>query len=231
MAKLLAQGVRVIDRELSRANTGRTRDLLKQAGDERGAAAIGQQFGAEVIVVGEAVSKPAAQRIAESNLRSYQAVVTLKAIRTDNAAILATASESAGAVALDDVTGGSKALKAAAAASYDLLIPALLAAWAREPSAGGAAGAAPATRIVLTVGGVDQLWKLKAIREQLRGMEPTLTGVTQRQYTAGVAEFEVNSSLPAEELVEALVQKPPEGLRFQALDVGAGRIGLRAAAP
>ena len=33
---------------------------------------------------GEAVAKPSARRIAESNLRTYQAVVTLRAIRTDN---------------------------------------------------------------------------------------------------------------------------------------------------
>jgi hypothetical protein len=231
-ARLLARKIRVIDSELSRAAAGRTKELLRTAGDERGAAALGQQFGAEVVIVGEAVSKPSAQRIAESNLRSYQAVVTLKAVRTDNAAAIATASESAGVVALDDVSGGSKALKAAAAASFDALLPAMIEAWARDPASGavGAAGS-PVARLSLTVGGVDQLWKLKAVREQLRGLEPSVTGVTQRSYTSGVAEFEADSNLPAEELAEILVQKPPEGLRFQVLEIGAGRISLRAAPP
>ena len=53
-----------------RSTLARGQQLLQMAGDDRGAAALGLQFGAEVVLVGEAVSKPAATRIADSNLRA-----------------------------------------------------------------------------------------------------------------------------------------------------------------
>ena len=65
------------------------------------------------------------------------------------------------------------------------------------------------------------------IRDRLRGRTEDLRNVAQRSYTAGVAEFSMESALPPEELSEALVLNPPEGLRLQVLEVGGGRIQAR----
>lgn len=229
VAMLLEQNARVVDQDMVRANLGKTQDVLKRAGDNRGAAALGQQYGADIIILGEAVAKPSARRIAESNLRTYQAVVTLRAVRTDNSATIASASEDASVIGLDDVAGSSKALKAAGRKCYALLFPKMLGVWAREPA--GSAGSAGTIRVALTVGGVDQAWKLKAIRDKLRNTPRLIANVTQRAYTSGVAEFELDSLSPAEEAAEALVLNPPAGLKFQLLDVGPGKISLRAALP
>ena len=229
VALLLEQNARVVDQDMVRANLGKTQDVLKRAGDNRGAAALGQQFGADIIVIGEAVAKPSARRIAESNLRTYQAVVTLRAVRTDNSATIASASEDASVIGLDDVAGSSKALKAAGRNCYAVLLPKMLDVWAKEPA--GSAGAQGTIRVALTVGGVDQAWKLKAIREKLRSTPRMINNVTQRTYTAGLAEFELDLLSPAEEVAEALVLSPPAGLKFQLLDVGPGKISLRAATP
>jgi hypothetical protein len=66
---------------------------------------------------------------------------------------------------------------------------------------------------------VDALWKLKAIREGLRGMKDSIRNVTQRSYTAGLANFSLESMLPSEELIEEIVLNPPQDIRFQALEV------------
>jgi hypothetical protein len=228
VSKLIERNVPVVDQEMVRANLGKGQQLLKGAGDNRGAAALGTQFGADIVIAGEAVAKPSARRIAESNLRAYQAVVTLRAVRTDNSATIASSSEDASIIGLDDVSGSSKALKAAGQKCLDALLPRMLNTWAREPA--GSAGDQGTVRLTLTIGGVDQAWKLKAIRDELRGMTTLIRDVTQRSFTTGLAEFDLDSLKPAEELAEALVLKPPQGLKFQLLDVGAGKINLRAAA-
>ena len=214
----------VVDQDMVRADQARRKQLLKMAGDDRGAATVGLQFGADVTVVGEAVVKPSARRIAESNLRNYQAVVTIRSIRTDNAAVLASASETVSIIALDDVAGSSKALKKAAAKTMEELLPKTVRAWQQS----GGQSAKFEHRITLTVGGTDQLWKVKALRDRLRDDTRTLNNVLQRSYTAGVVVFEMDSAIPAEELAEELVIHAPEGLKMQVLSIEAGNIDMKA---
>lgn len=108
---LAEKGIETVDQDMVAANLQRMRQALKQAGDGRGASALGREFGADVVLIGEAVVKPSAKRVADSNLRSYQAAVTLRAVRTDNAANLAAVSEDAAVVALEDVSGSARALR------------------------------------------------------------------------------------------------------------------------
>jgi hypothetical protein len=221
--------IETVDQDMVRANLQRVQQAMKGAGDDRGAAALGREFGADVIVVGDAVAKPAARRIGESNLRAYQAAVTLRAVRTDNSVNLASASEDVSVVALDDVSGGAKSLKAAGQKALDVLIPAMIEKWEKSaPPAAAGAAAAGGGNLDITVGGVDQVWKLKAIRESLRARKEAVDGVTQRSYAQGLAIFRVASRLPAEELAEALVMKPPEGLKMQVIEVTPAALNLRA---
>lgn len=228
-AMLIECNVRVVDEEMAGATLAKGQKLLKDAGDNRGAAALGQQFGADLVVIGEAVAKPSARRIADTELRSYQAAVTLRAIRTDTAATIASASEDATVVGLEDVAGSAKALKAAGRKTLEALIPAMLSNWAREPA--GAAAAGGLVQMTITVGGVDQMWKLKAVRDRLRGMPAEIANVTQRSYVSGAVEFDASALKPAEEVAESLVLQPPEGLKFQVIEIAAGRIVLRATTP
>lgn len=225
---LLQRGVEVVDQEMVRANVGKSQQLMKGVGDNYGATALGLQFGADVVVVGEAVAKPSARRIADSNLRTYQAVVTLRAVRADNSRTIASTSKDHSAFAVDDVAGSSQVLKAAGQKAFDDLIPAMLKSWsAGSPSAGASDGL---NHVVLTIGGVDQAWKVQKIREHLKAMTGKARNVSQRSYTSGVMILELDSSIPAEELSEALVLEPPDKLRFQVLEVIPGAISLRAVA-
>jgi hypothetical protein len=225
--RLSERGIPTVDPDMVRANLARGRQILEMAGDNRGAAALGAQFGADVVLIGEAVAKPSARRIADTNLRSYQAVVTLRAVRTDNATSIAAASEDSTQVGIEDVSGSAKALRAAAEAALNRIVPEILATWTPPD----VAAASFAHAIELTVGGMDQIWKVRAVRDALRARSRDIRNVVQRSYTSGAAIFTVESNRPAEELAEELVLTPPEGLKFQVLDVAAGRIQLRAVEP
>jgi hypothetical protein len=226
--KCQALGISVVDADMNRSTIARGQQLFKMAGDNRAAAALGLEFGAEVVVIGEAVAKPAASRIAESNLRTYQAVVTLRAVRTDNAQTLAAASRDAATVALEDVGGSAKSLRAAAELTLSELIPEMGRKWTAPQTT--AVDPFP-HQVELSAGGLDALWKLKALRDNLRARNKELDRVVQRSYAAGMAEFSSRSALPAEELAEALVISPPAGLKIQILDIAAGKIQLRVATP
>ena len=223
--KLLGEKeVETVDQDMVQANLERVQKALKGAGDNRGAAALGREFGADVVLLGEAVVKPSARRIAESNLRAYQAAVTLRAVRTDNAVNLASASEDASVVALEDVAGSAKALKAAGKKALDANIPAMLAKW--EKTAGETA-AKTKVNLDVTVGGVDQIWKLKATREKFKAMGKEIASVAQQSYAQGVAVFRIVSLLPSEELAEAVVMDPPPELKIQVVEIKPGALSLR----
>ena len=223
--KLLGEKeVETVDQDMVQANLERVQKALKGAGDNRGAAALGREFGADVVLLGEAVVKPSARRIAESNLRAYQAAVTLRAVRTDNAVNLASASEDASVVALEDVAGSAKALKAAGKKALDAIIPAMLAKWEKT---GGETAAKTKVNLDVTVGGVDQIWKLKATREKFKAMGKEIASVAQQSYAQGVAVFRIVSLLPSEELAEAVVMDPPPELKIQVVEIKPGALSLR----
>ena len=222
--KLAEKGVETVDQSMVQANLERIQKALRGAGDSRASAMMGREFGADVMLIGEAVSKPNAAKIGDSNLRSYIASVMFRAVRVDNSVNVASSSESATAIAMDDITGSSKALRAAGEKALDAVIPALIARWDSSGAASAAVNAKVAMEI--TVGGMDQIWKLRETRVRLKGMK-AVSDVVQKSYAQGVAIFRVESSIPSEELAEELVLNPPEGLKVQVVEIKPAVLSLR----
>ena len=223
--KLAEKGIATVDQNMVQNNLERIQKAFRGAGDNRAAAAMGREFGADVILLGEAVAKPNAAKIGETNLRSYMATVSFRAVRIDNSVNIATASDSATVVAMDDLSGSSRALKAAGAKALDTIATEIVAKW-KDPS-DVSAKKGQKTTVELTVGGMDQIWKLKATRMCLKGNKKNIASVVQKSYAQGVAIFRVESLLPAEELAEELVMHPPEELKFQVVEIHQAAINLR----
>ena len=113
-AYLMANGMEVVDAELIKTNVDRDKALQVMNASPRSAAAMGLQFGADVVLVGKAISKGSADQIKDTSFRSYQASVSLKAIRTDTAEILAMENREAAKIHVDDMAGGTLAIREAA---------------------------------------------------------------------------------------------------------------------
>ena len=214
--------VETVDQSMVRSNLERIQRAFKGSGDNRAASVMGREFGADVMLIGEAVSKPNAAKIADSNLRSYMASVSLRAVRVDNSVNIASASETATAIAIDDVTGSSKALKAAGEKALKAIIPSLMTKWDANNG-----GAGRRVSIEIMVGGMDQIWKLKETRERLKGLKKEIASVVQKSYAQGIAVFRVDSFIPAEELAEALVINPPTDLKVQVVEIKPQAIDIR----
>ena len=224
--KMLSEkGVETVDQSMVQANLERIQKALRGAGDSRAAAVMGREFGADVMLIGEAVAKPNAAKIGDSNLRSYMASASFRAVRVDNSVNIASASETATVVAMDDITGSSKALKAAGEKALKTVVPELVKKW-ENPTAAGTAYE-KRREIEITVGGMDQIWKLKETRVRLKNMKKEVESVTQKSYAQGVAIFRVKSFLPAEELAEALVLNPPSDLKVQVVEIHETTLSLR----
>lgn len=127
--RLMQDRIPMIDQAVVRANVQKLQTLMSASGDEQGAAALGAQLGADIVVRGSADVRALAQHIADSNLQSYQAQVNLQAAATDNGAVLASTDAAATALALDAAAGGAKAVQSAAARALDSLLATLLPVW------------------------------------------------------------------------------------------------------
>lgn len=129
---LLQNKMPVVDRGVVQANLKKIQSILAASGDEQGASAVGMQYGADVIVRGEARAKQAAANVGGSNLKSYQGTVSLRAIHSDDGQVLATVSDTATVLALDDDAGSPKVIRVAAAKALQRLIRDTKSAWVQK---------------------------------------------------------------------------------------------------
>ncbi len=223
--QLMAKGIHVIGKDMVKAKNQKDIELLKMHRDQQGAAAIGLQFGADIVISGDAVSKPSNARIGDTKLRTYQATVSLVAIHTDSARAIASASVTETVVDIEDMSGGAKALRASGEKVLGDLIPAIMDRWWKESTDKG-----KTRSIEITVGGVSQMWMVRAIREKMKKDIDGIDHVTQRDYISGMVTFSIDGSTSSQMIAEELVLNPPEGIQFQILSVHQHQIAIKASA-
>ena len=162
------------------------------------AISLGNQYDAEVVIVGKALTKRVG-RVMNTSMKSCQANITARAIRTDNGAIIASTTAHGAAVHIDDVTGGTEALKKAGVELATKIMDQIIDTWSRE--VGGT------TLVEMTINGISSykdFVKLKnVLQQQIRGVK----GVYQRSIGAGVAKVEIDIKGDAQSLADELATK------------------------
>jgi hypothetical protein len=216
---LLDRGFDIVDAEMVRTSIDRDKILQGMTSGPQAAASLGLQFGAEVIIVGKAVAKGSAEQIEDSTLRSYQAQVSLRAVRTDTAGVLGFESGSGARVHVDDAVGGSKAIRAATEPLIAALLPKILAAWSGP-------GASPSRKIKLVIGNVSQIWQVSAIKDLLRKNIRHVDEVVQRNFVSGTAVFEVTYRSDSQALAEALTMAKSSYFRLKVVGVSPGKLDM-----
>lgn len=200
--KFLEKGFTFVDRDVVSQKLQKDAALAAVDGDIKAAQSIARESGAEVLIVGKAISKAASGGPAvlkQSGMVSCQATLNLRAVRADDGSIIATTSKQAAAVHVDNVTGGTQALIKASDLAAEELTKKILSAWQKDVYSG--------TTIqmrVMDVPSFNDLVKFKnMVKTNVRGVQE----VYQRDYSANTATLDIDVRGDARQVAEELTLK------------------------
>lgn len=162
---LVSYGYRVVDQKQIAAIRYSEKGKKMAAGDVSAAVEIGEQFGADIIITGEAFSQLQTTNIQNSGLVSCGARLEFRVIKVDNAEIVAAGSASMAAVGMSEAVAAKEALRK----SGELI------------SKGGKD--VYGTKIESLVADIAKAMLQKS------SFQITITGLTHDQYTKFVAEM------------------------------------------
>ena len=193
MDKFAEKGFALIDhqaaaREIKVSKAYRTPNLSTGQ-----AKTLANQAHAEVVLVGKALAKYYGE--VGGGMKSAQADLSVRAVRTDTGQVLATVTTHAAAVHISDTSAGIEALRKAANQAAEEMLTKILAVYSKEVG-----GTRP---VSITITGLNkaQFVKFKdVLKNQVRGIR----NLSERSFTGTTAEIEVDSKSSAQILSDEL---------------------------
>jgi hypothetical protein len=221
-AKLMAAGFQVVDAQTVRRNIPRDKALQLLQGDERAAALAGLQFGAQVVITGQAISKNVGGKLFGTNMQSLQATVQARAVWSDDGRVIATRVAESSKAHLDEVQGGVLAIREASGEVADALTAALLADTSKRLSGGGV------QQITLLISGLVSYRHLAFIQDFLERGVQGVKAVQMRQFAQGSAELTVDYAGMSNQIAAQLANQKFTGFRLEPTSVTPNRLDVRA---
>ena len=217
MEKLNEENFKVIDHG-AKSGTIKVHKAYRVASlDDNVAVSLGNQFDAEVVIVGKALAKYIGN-VAGSSMKSCQANISARGVRTDNGSVIASGTAHGAAVHIDQVSAGSEALKKASSDLISQLMEQMVSVWGKETEG--------TTLVQMTINGISgyrDFLKLKNVmKKQVRGVED----IHQRSMTAGVAKLDIEVKGDGQSLADGLAMKNFENFSINITDVSPNYIEL-----
>ncbi len=195
MMDLFAQkGFEMIDHQIAAKEMKVTQAYNVQDLSVQQAKVIGGQVDAEVVIIGKGLAKLYGN--VGGGLKSVQADMSLRAVRTDTGQVLATATTHAAAVHISEITAGNDALKKAATEASNQLMEKILAQYSKE--SGG-------TRSVnITISGLANKAQFVKFKDVLQGQVRGIKDLHERGFANGVAKISVDAKGSAQSISDEL---------------------------
>lgn len=214
--RLLEKGFKIVDQ--SQVAKIRYNDQISTAikGDTALAVKIGQQYGAEVVIIGEAFSESAGAGL--GGMMSCRARVEARAIKTDTGEILVADGKHASGLDITEAIAGKKALQKAGGELADYLAEQILAKWSSDVT--------NTNSVELVINGINysQFTQFKsALTLSVRGVK----GIHQRTFTGNRAVIEIDLKGDVQAFADELAQKDFKGFAVEVSDFSASRLELR----
>jgi hypothetical protein len=222
MIDLLEKGFPFVDRDAAMRKIEKDVVMATLEGDQAAAVSIATQSGAEVLIVGKAVSKVAAggpSALAQAGMLSCQATVNLRVLRADDATIIATTSQQSAAAHIDQLSGGTQALKKAAQLAAEDLSGKIVDRWQKDIYSG--------TTINLRMMNVESYSDLVKIKNMLPYYVRGVQNVYQRDYSQNTALFDLDVRGTANQVAEELVMKDFSPYTIEVINVTQNTIVAR----
>ncbi len=214
--QLRSDGFVILDPDTLRRNIDRAMGLRMLEGDQRSATATGLALGADISVLGTAISKPAGAKLLGTQMQSLQATVTARVVLNDTGEVVGTATATASRAALDEVQGGVQALDEATQKVAADLIPQILAATDRVAKNG--------LGIEVTIAGLKSYRQLDYL---LYYFETDVEGMTQvylRDFTNTVATVRLEYDDTPQVLARKVARESFKGFRLEPTEVTSNQL-------
>jgi hypothetical protein len=216
MDKFVEKGFEMIDHQAASQDIKVTNAYNIQDLSAQQARTLGNQAHAEVVITGKGLAKLYGN--VGGGLKSVQADVSLRAVRTDTGQVLATATTHGAAVHISETTAGNDALKKAATDAADQMIPKILAIYSKE------VGGTRSVNITVTGLNKTQFVKFKdVLRNQVRGIK----GLNERSFQNGVAIMSVDSKNSAQIISDELSLKDFGTFSVEVMSSTANKLELK----
>ncbi len=214
--RLLEKGFKVVDQ--SQVAKIRYNDQVSAAikGDTSLAIKIGQQYGAEVVIIGEAFSESAGGGL--GGMMSCRARVEARAVKTDTGEILVADGKHASGLDITEAIAGKKALQKAGGELADYMTEQILAKWSSDVTS--------TNSVELVINGINysQFSQFKsALTSSVRGVK----AIHQRTFTGNRAVIEVDLKGDVQTFADELAQKDFKGFAVEVSDFSASRLELK----
>lgn len=219
MEKFMAKGFRFVDPQIIARNLNLQKANAILGGDVQLASALGKKVGAEVILVGKAMATATEIEAFGVKIRSQQATVTVRAIRSETGEIVCTTTEQGKFSHIDDIAGGIKAIQQACDRVSETLITQILDRWQTDLTAGNI--------LILQILNAKDYAQLNRFKASLKSYIRGIISVIERDFSENIATLEIEMKGDAEDLAQRLSSISIEDFPFQVIDVNEGGVTIR----
>lgn len=208
--QLTNAGFRVIDPSVY-ASIRANNSINARLKDASEAAALGAQFGADIIIVGEAFSELAGR---EGSMFSCQARVEARAISTTDASIIGADGQHAGGADVSELTASKMALRNAGAQMANYFIGAIC-----NRSVG--AGSAGAKRLIVDVANAS-FSSLSSLEQSLK--TNSAVSSVKKNMSGNIATIEIQHSTTTDDIANILMNT--SSVKLEITEFGSNKIGI-----
>jgi len=204
---LLERGFKLVDADVVRRNLGRNavRGLL--AGDERVAAAIGDKYGAEMLLIGTAQATTNEVTIGDIKINSNQAVVSAKLVRADTGEVKVSETRQAAKPHVNSLTGKQMAITEASEYLANDMIDRMIDIFQEQVY--------NIANVNLTIYGLQGYAHLQEVIQLISDNVRGIKEIYQRNYTMGTADLEVELTGSTQSLAADLTTRTFGKYRFE----------------
>ena len=204
---LLERGFKLVDADVVRRSLGRNgvRGLL--AGDERVAAAVGDKYGAEMLLIGTAQATTNEVTIGDVRINSSQAVVSAKLVRADTGEVKVSETRQAAKPHVNSLTGKQMAITEACEYLANDMIDKMIDIFQEQVY--------NIANVNLTIHGLQGYAQLQEVIQLISDNVRGIKEIYQRNYTMGTADLEVELTGSTQSLAADLTTRTFGKYRFE----------------